>query len=444
MFSKFSQFKRKSKKIHLSTNEKLDIRKKLSQTIDTTYVRKYNLNRHNTYRAPLFYSFKNYLLTQKPMFKQTLTALLIASMATGTTAYAAENANPTDTLYPVKTEFNERIRPMFAFGNENKAQWNQIQIQRRLDEAKFLTENGELTDEARTKLIEKLNMHITRMQEHLDKLAQEDSEKSAELEKHIEENLQNHINAVTKLETGEDVNLNEILKPVKKEKERLGDWNNHRKNRKPEVVKENLLENFDEHLQRFESKLEKTSENLSTNETLSEEEKAQIENDILQAQAYLNEAQTFFENGETDQAAQSFAQAHKLIEPKKGFNDFHNLSEEELKEHFNENFSEKSEDFAEHLEKRIEKIESDEKLTEEEKQNALLQIKNAQELLSQAKDAFENGDTQSAMELNKQAHDLSRPDHKRGMQKDMMRFDKHGENSQSSPKFKQEKRDKKK
>ncbi len=68
------------------------------------------------------------------------------------TSYAAEEALPGDTLYPVKINVNEQVQGALALSPQAKAGWNAKRATRRLEEAEALASEGRLTAALQTDL----------------------------------------------------------------------------------------------------------------------------------------------------------------------------------------------------------------------------------------------------------------------------------------------------
>lgn len=92
-------------------------------------------------------------------------ALLIALLLVGGVGVAAGQSEPTDALYPVKVNVNERLGTAFSFGAEARAERELTLADRRLFEAETLAASGTLDAEARTRIEENFRLHAERTQE---------------------------------------------------------------------------------------------------------------------------------------------------------------------------------------------------------------------------------------------------------------------------------------
>ncbi|RJQ37139.1 hypothetical protein C4552_01365 [Candidatus Parcubacteria bacterium] len=94
----------------------------------------------------------------------------IFMVAAGGASYAAEGALPGDLLYPVKVHINEEIRAAAVFNSERRAEWEAERLARRLQEAEELAAAGNLGDQARLEIEERLQAHAERIRAHVAKL----------------------------------------------------------------------------------------------------------------------------------------------------------------------------------------------------------------------------------------------------------------------------------
>ncbi len=122
-----------AKKLALSMKERSIIRERLSNYMYST-------------KKPMKTSFDVYSLwSTKSMYLMPAFAILLIVTGAGT-SYYAQNALPGDTLYSVKTDFNENIESLLATTPEAKAQVELRQVSERLDEAEVLRITGNLTE----------------------------------------------------------------------------------------------------------------------------------------------------------------------------------------------------------------------------------------------------------------------------------------------------------
>lgn len=111
----------------------------------------------------------------------------------GFAAYAAEDTLPGDFLYPVKVNVSEPLRGYMRFSPHERAKWNLVLMDRRLNEATALLASGKLDEKKRAKLSEKLNRHIAHMQSRIDRFTESQDDASAfDLIERMESALEAH------------------------------------------------------------------------------------------------------------------------------------------------------------------------------------------------------------------------------------------------------------
>ncbi len=149
--------------VSLSASEKNDIREKLEVFVHAHPV---NPARAKAQRSPLF---------SKSFLKKIRLAVasLLALSLSGGVSYAAEGALPGDTLYPVKTDVNEKVRVWAAVSDESKAKLQAELAERRLSEAEQLAVQGRLDTETQTVLAAKFEEHAKESQAHTEKVEEE-------------------------------------------------------------------------------------------------------------------------------------------------------------------------------------------------------------------------------------------------------------------------------
>ena len=146
----FDEQLKKAKGVSLSHSEKSDMREKLSEYVSIKPVRAASA-------SPASGGFSFSLLHVR-FVPATLIALLVL-VSGGGVAFAAEQALPGDTLYPIKVGVNEEVRAALTFGAEAKTDWELERVERRLSEVAELEERGTLTGENALLLATKIDEH---------------------------------------------------------------------------------------------------------------------------------------------------------------------------------------------------------------------------------------------------------------------------------------------
>lgn len=87
-------------------------------------------------------------------------AVVVIVAGTGGASAFAEKSIPGDLLYGVKVSINEPVAGIFAFSKEEKTEWKERLIERRLKEAQKLVSGNSLDEKIRLALEAKIKSHI--------------------------------------------------------------------------------------------------------------------------------------------------------------------------------------------------------------------------------------------------------------------------------------------
>lgn len=206
MINLLKQFKKGSREIRLTTEEKSVMRQTLVQFARENPI-------VHTSRAVISpYSFMRKARGFKILSATVIGGILIG----GTVSFAAEGALPGDVLYPVKTEVNERVRSAIAVTPQAKAGWDVVLVERRLSEMK---EVGLMeTVPLKTKEVARANVkkYTERAQKRIVELDDSDDDGGALL---VAENL------ARVLQTHETILLDDIHKKTSDDEEDSEDKN---------------------------------------------------------------------------------------------------------------------------------------------------------------------------------------------------------------------------
>lgn len=148
-------------------------------------------------RSP--YSFLTMRLAQ-----QGVAAVLVVTLAGGSTALAASSALPGDVLFPVKIHVNERVETLLAVTPESQAQVATVQASRRLEEAEELVHKGRLTKEVTKEVEVNFTIKAEEVKRRVKKLRDSNDNSGADrAERRFKENIDSHLRSFQDLKDGE-------------------------------------------------------------------------------------------------------------------------------------------------------------------------------------------------------------------------------------------------
>ncbi|MFA5840819.1 MAG: DUF5667 domain-containing protein [Candidatus Paceibacterota bacterium] len=161
------------KSIKLSPLERSSMRSFLLENLNSTPMEE-NKSVTNGEESRLYYYYKfftnNYFMINNNKFVPTLAIALIIALSGGASAFA-EKAVPGDLLYGVKTFVNEPVAGVFAFTKEEKTEWKERLVERRLDEAQKLVSRGGLSEVNRVNLENQIKVKIDEFNVNVNELA---------------------------------------------------------------------------------------------------------------------------------------------------------------------------------------------------------------------------------------------------------------------------------
>lgn len=188
MFEKHRYFQ-DTKNVRLSTDEKLATREKLQAFMRANPVRGEADVRQLGQEVHLNFlsSLKSMMLKPLPI---TLSALLVLG---GGTAFAAERSLPTEALYPIKIQVNERVRATLTPTSEGKAKWEARVAERRLEEAEKLALKKKFSGETQAQIELNFDEQAKIVQEKIARLKAEGNiEAAVELANSFQASLKAH------------------------------------------------------------------------------------------------------------------------------------------------------------------------------------------------------------------------------------------------------------
>lgn len=154
MDKEFESTIKKVRNIKLRDSEKSEMRAFLLQSLALAQTKQnQNVIKTKTNRLYYYYQYiKNYyFMINKNKFVPTLIIALIIALTGGTVAFA-EKAVPGDLLYGIKTSVTEPVAGIFALTKEEKTEWQERLVERRLEEAQKLASKGNLSETTRVSL----------------------------------------------------------------------------------------------------------------------------------------------------------------------------------------------------------------------------------------------------------------------------------------------------
>jgi len=127
-------------------------------------------------RSPLLAeSFTQYSIPFQSLFKFGSVAAVVVLMIV---PVMAERSVPGDTLYAVKVQFNEEVRSSLTWGGYEKVEWETQRLNRRIDEARLLADEGLLTDEMEAAVAAAVKEHSDSAKREIEVLRASDADEA--------------------------------------------------------------------------------------------------------------------------------------------------------------------------------------------------------------------------------------------------------------------------
>jgi hypothetical protein len=139
-------------------------------------------------------------MINKKRFAPTLAIILVLMLVGGTSVYA-EKAVPGDLLYGIKVGVNESAAGLFAVSKEEKTEWQERLVERRLDEAYRLSFQDNLNEATRVELEKRIKNEIDSFTANVNELALRNGESihSSDLNIRLQAALKAYQNVLEKL-----------------------------------------------------------------------------------------------------------------------------------------------------------------------------------------------------------------------------------------------------
>lgn len=137
----------------------------------------------------------------------TVVIVLVAIVFGSTSAYA-EKAIPGDPLYGMKVNVNEKVAGIFSISKEDKAEWQERLVERRLDEATKLISQNNLSEEKRIVLDTQIKSQIDVFSTSVKELSLNDSNaaNSKDLNTRLQASLDAYKSVLNTFSTNSNIN----------------------------------------------------------------------------------------------------------------------------------------------------------------------------------------------------------------------------------------------
>jgi hypothetical protein len=220
MDKEFESIIKKVREIKLKDDERSTMRAFLFKNLTSSKTEQdQNVTKLKTNRLYYYYQFiKNYyFMINKNKFVPTLIIALVIA-ATGGTAAFAEKAVPGDLLYAIKTSVNEPVAGIFTLTKEEKTEWQERLVERRLEEAQKLASKGDLNETTRISLETEIKSKINEFNINVNELALQKNQDitSSDLNIRLQASLKAYQNVLENLSKKTDIDEN-----TKQETEKL-------------------------------------------------------------------------------------------------------------------------------------------------------------------------------------------------------------------------------
>lgn len=158
--------------------------KSFSDFLDQDQISKLQKNDYRTFSLSFVYSAFKYI---RPM--NAIAVLLVFILAGGSTVFAASESNPSDILYPVKVNFNERVKTIFS-DDVVGAEVAIDQISNRYqDIKKVAVVLGDIDVKSKEIINKNVIKHIKKAEEKIEKVKKENLQKGVLLQIELEATL---------------------------------------------------------------------------------------------------------------------------------------------------------------------------------------------------------------------------------------------------------------
>jgi hypothetical protein len=210
MNNEFELITKTIKNIKLTESEKSIMLTNISENASPSYEENQDVTNPTTSRLYYYYQNikSNYFMINKNKFIPAFVIILIVVLTGGTSAFA-EKAVPGDLLYGVKVSINEPAAGIFSsFSTEEKTEWKERLVERRLEEAQKLVSKNDFKETTRIELENQIKGQIDEFTINVNELALEKdkSTNSSDLNIRLQASLSAYKNILKKLSEDTDTN----------------------------------------------------------------------------------------------------------------------------------------------------------------------------------------------------------------------------------------------
>lgn len=188
--------------IHLSTDEKVLMREKMIQYMEMKPIRTVQIEKASV--MPTWFSVHEFTKFARARLAPALMAALLVISTSAGVSYAAEDALPGDTLYPVKVGVNEQVVSALMFSETARIAWLSQLAERRLEEASILTMQGRFDVEKGKEVALRFAEHTAALQAKTRELEKSDPAAAAQASADTATTLEAHEAIIARLAVEKD------------------------------------------------------------------------------------------------------------------------------------------------------------------------------------------------------------------------------------------------
>lgn len=165
------QLQKKSDSLRLKTGEKLELRKRLVSYMEYHPIAQ--TKKDKIVSTDVFVDTKMRFININSWKFLQFSGVAIATILL-VIPYVAEKAVPGDMLYAVKVNFNEEVRSTLTLSSYEKVVWETERLNRRIAEARLLTNEGRMTEELEVSVAEAVRTHSENARKEIASLKETD------------------------------------------------------------------------------------------------------------------------------------------------------------------------------------------------------------------------------------------------------------------------------